>query len=66
MKADKSKEITRLFMDGSRIDEAVRRGARNALLEHKREGLPVPMWIDGKTVWVPPEDIEIPGDETSS
>ena len=56
-------DITAIFLDGKRIDAAIRKGARQALLAHKREGLPVPMWKDGKTVWVPPEEIEIPEEE---
>jgi hypothetical protein len=62
--ADKEiSDITAIFLDGKRIDAAIRKAAREALLAHKREGLPVPMWKDGKTIWVPPEEIEVPEEE---
>jgi len=53
------RNITEIFLKGSPIDEAIRKAAREAILAHKREGLPVPVWKDGKTVWIPPEEIEI-------
>ena len=60
MGADRPSPITEIFLDRSRIEAALRRAARDALLAHKRGGLPVPMWVDGRTVLVPPEEIEIP------
>ncbi len=60
MGADRHSPITEIFLEGSRIEAALRRAQRDALLEHKRAGHPVPMWIDGRTVLVPAEEIEIP------
>lgn len=45
--------------DVARITSALRQAVRKALLEHKRAGNPVPVWRDGKVVWIPPD--EIPG-----
>jgi virulence-associated protein VagC len=57
------KDINAIFREGSLIDKAIRKAARLAWLAHKREGLPIPIWKDGKTVWIPPEEIEVPDDE---
>jgi hypothetical protein len=45
--------------DVARITSALRQAVREALLEHKRAGNPVPVWREGRVVWIPPE--EIPG-----
>ena len=57
------KDIHAIFREGTEIDKAIRKAARLAWLAHKREGLPIPIWKDGKTVWIPPEEIEVPDDE---
>jgi hypothetical protein len=54
------RDILAIFLDGKLIDAAVREGARQALLAHKRSGLPVVIWKEGRIVWVDPEKIEIP------
>jgi virulence-associated protein VagC len=58
------KDIHAIFREGTEIDKAIRKAARLAWLAHKREGLPIPVWKDGKTVWIPPEEIEVPDDES--
>ena len=45
------------------IDQALRRGVREALKRHKQAGNPVAAWGDGKVVWIAPEDIVIPEEE---
>lgn len=35
------KDIEALFLDGTAIDAAIRKAAREAILAHRREGLPV-------------------------
>ena len=42
------------------IMNAFNRGVRTALLEHKRAGVPIVVWRDGKIVHIPAEEIEIP------
>ena len=44
--------------DGKLVDAALAAGVREALMRHKLAGQPVAEWIDGKTVWIPPEEIE--------
>ena len=58
MKTDAQKDIRRIFVeDGQIIDEALKRGVRDAMIRHKKNGLPVVIYRDGKTVWVKPEDL---------
>jgi hypothetical protein len=60
MKAEAAKDLHRIFLeDGRRIDEALQRGVREALLEHKREGHPVVVFRDGKTIWLNLDEIDI-------
>lgn len=42
-----------------RIEAALRRAVRAALLEHKRAGNPICVWEDGRVVWIAPEDIVV-------
>ena len=58
MKAEAQKDIHRIFVeDGRLIDEALKQGVRDAMLRHKRDGLPVVIYRDGQTLWVKPEDL---------
>ena len=52
-------DIEALMKDGVLIDAAIERGVRDALREHKLFGNPVPIWENGKVVWIPPEDIPV-------
>jgi hypothetical protein len=54
------RDILAIFRDGKLIDAAILEGARQAILAHKRHGVPVVIWKDGRIVWVDPEDLEIP------
>ena len=58
MKAEAQKDVNRIFVEeGHLIDEALKQGVRDAILRHKRDGLPVVIYRDGQTVWVKPEDL---------
>jgi hypothetical protein len=57
------KSIRDLFLEGTPIDEALRRGVRDALRMHKMLGNPIAIWRDGKVVILPPDQIDIPPDE---
>ena len=47
--------------DHSRILDALRQAAREALLNHKRAGNPVAVWQDERVVWVPADQIPVDG-----
>jgi len=44
----------------SQVRDAMARGVREALIEHKRAGNPIVVWRDGRVLEVPPEEIVIP------
>lgn len=53
MKTATVKDPNRIFIEeGDLIDEALRKGVRDALLRHKERGNPVVIERDGKIVWV--------------
>jgi len=59
MKPEAPKDIDRIFAEeGYLITEAIRKGARDAILRHKQAGLPIVVWRDGKSVWIQPEEID--------
>ena len=43
--------------DLRQVLEGMRLAVREALLRHKQAGNPVATWLDGRVVWVAPEDI---------
>jgi hypothetical protein len=59
---DRQQTIAQAFREGTVVDEALRKAAHEALLRHKQAGCPVAVWRNGKVVWVPAEDIHLPGD----
>jgi hypothetical protein len=57
--------LAELFEDGRAIDEALLEAARDARRFHKAIGNPMATWLDGRVVWVQPEDIRV-DDESSA
>jgi len=51
--------LDELFEDGRALDEALMDAARDARRFHKALGNPMATWLDGRVVWVQPEDIRI-------
>lgn len=64
MQETATKDIGKLLDDREGMDRALARAVRQAVLHHKRAGNPVAIWCDGKVVWVNPDEIEVP-DENS-
>jgi hypothetical protein len=52
--------IREIMLEGTLVDEAMTRAARKALLLHKRMGVSVPVWRDGRIVRIKPQDIKLP------
>ena len=58
MKTETQKDVQRIFVEERElIDKALQQGVRDAVLRHKRDGLPMVIYRDGKTVWVKPADL---------
>ena len=60
----KEDRISAFFADPEKVTEALARGVREALQQHKRAGNPIVVWRDGQIVWIPPE--KIPVDDVKS
>jgi hypothetical protein len=60
--SDHELTLDELFEDGGAIDEALREAARDARRFHKAMGNPMATLVDGKVVWVQPEDIRVDDD----
>ncbi len=58
MRPDTKPDVEQLFERGTEIDEALRKAARQAREAHKQAGLPLPVWRNGETVLLSPEEIE--------
>lgn len=58
MENEPKKDINRIMREeGHLIDEALKQGVRDAMVRHKKAGLPVVIYRDGKAVWVMPQDL---------
>ncbi len=42
-----------------RAEKALKEAVANAITEHKRAGVPITIWRDGKVVQIPPDQIEV-------
>lgn len=58
MKANMKKDVSRILRENRRvIDEALKKGVRDAMLRHKKDAMPVVIERNGKIEWVNPEDL---------
>ena len=58
MKSKPPRTIRELLLDGKLVDRAMRRAVKEALLRHKRAGVPAVGWRSGKVVLVEPAQIK--------
>lgn len=54
-------DIGKAFREGLVIEEAIDEAAREAAILHKKLGLPLVSWRNGKVVHIPPEEIDVVG-----
>ncbi len=59
MKKINGKDISKVFDEGTPIDEAGKKAVREALRRHKRLGNSIAVWRDGKVLWIPSEKIPV-------
>lgn len=53
-------ELDRRFSDRAALRGLIEQAAREAVLDHKRNGVSISSWQDGKLVIIQPEDIVVP------
>jgi monomeric isocitrate dehydrogenase len=51
------KDIGQIFREGTAIDEAVERAYRRAVRQHRRNGVPMVFWENGKIIEVPSDQL---------
>lgn len=49
--------LAEMLADNEKIQAALDRATRDALLEHARMGRSVCEWRDGQVVWIPPVEV---------
>ncbi len=59
MASNAEKDISRIFREGTLIDKAIALAAKSAILQHKQKGQPLTVWRNGKTVLIPPEELDL-------
>ncbi|MCX5807227.1 MAG: hypothetical protein NT010_14395 [Proteobacteria bacterium] len=42
-----------------RAEMALKEAVADAIAEHKKQGHPIAVWRDGKTILIPPEEIDL-------
>ncbi len=47
------------FLLAYKAEEALRKAVAEAIAEHRRNGIPIAIWRDGKVVRIPPDQIEV-------
>jgi hypothetical protein len=66
MNADESKDVRSIMLDGTAVQKALKESWLKTMDRHKRLGNPVVVWRDGRVVWIPAEEIQVPELETPS
>ncbi len=59
-------DIAGRFTNSQEVLRLTQQAVRAAVMEHKRVGNPIAIWRDGRVVWVPAEEIEVPPEEETS
>ena len=54
--------LNRLHAENQAVEAAMQEAVNEAVLAHKRLGLPMVEWQDGRIVWIPAEQLAV--DET--
>jgi len=50
-------DIDAVFATEGAVEAALMEAGRQAIIRHKRLGVPIVVWRDGRVVEIPPEDI---------
>jgi hypothetical protein len=66
MNANGPKDIGELLRDSKKIQQAIQAAVHEAVRTHKLLGRPIVVWRDGKVVWVPADQIELPGEKNGT
>ena len=54
------RDIRKILLETDLADRAINKAVREAVLRHKLLGQPIVVSRDGKVIWIPAEEIEVP------
>lgn len=54
-----TQEIAQILRDGDAIDKAFAAAYRETVLRHRRHGVPLVVWQDGRVVEISADDVEL-------
>jgi hypothetical protein len=66
MNSGERKDLRSIMLDTDLVEQALQKAVVQAMVRHKRLGNPIVVWRDGKVVWIPAEEIEIPDSATDT
>jgi hypothetical protein len=66
MSAQRPRDLRTIIVETDLVDRALQKAVTRALIQHKRLGHSIVVWRDGKVVWIPAEEIEVPEEDQSS
>jgi hypothetical protein len=65
-KTASERERAEFLAEVEAVEAAVQQAVMDALRAHKKAGNPVAGWKDGRVVWVPAEEIDVPEEPAAS
>jgi hypothetical protein len=60
-----TQEIAQILRDGDAIDRAFAAAYRETVLRHRRQGVPLIVWQDGRVVEVSADSVELEADASA-
>ena len=66
MRARQGSRVGQIFADGHQIDEALRSAVRQVIRKHRKHNAPVVIWRNGRTAWVPADDLKTTDQPTAA
>ncbi len=66
MRARQGSRVGQIFADGHQIDEALRSAVRQVIRKHRKYNAPVVIWRNGRTAWVPADDLKTTAQPTAA
>ena len=66
MRVKQGSRVGQIFADGHQIDEALRSAVRQVIRKHRKHNVPVVIWRNGRTAWVPAQDLKMTTQRTAA
>lgn len=63
MRREPWRDPAEVLRDGEAIDRAIVRAQREVVLRHRKLGLPLVIWRNGKVVEAPADTVDLPPDD---